>query len=367
MRYLPHINWVSLLVVLLAATACSSTSKVEDNQPSQTANVQSGAASDPEAAANAGSEEEATNEADEPAITAGKIIRKPGKVKDRGVYVKMIVNKNAITNSDITRRAAFLRLRRVNGNRTKLAEAEMIEQILKLQEAKRQRVLASDEVVDKAFANFAKRNRTNPSRLASEMNKLGIGASHFKDFIKTQISWQAAVSRRFQAETTNLTERDAVIQLRDSGSEKPELTEYSFQQVVFVVPKEKRSKAMLAARRSEANSFRQRFTNCGDTIGLAKQLRDVSVIDRKRILQPELPPQWLEEIKATSVNQTTRPKETDKGIELLAICNEKQVADDRAAQVATQSEEFDSFNTKGTELSQKYLETLKSNATIIYQ
>lgn len=363
MRNLQKSHLLSLLFVILVTAACSPTTKSASEQPgsqNQTAAVESSTSS----------AEEETAKADETEVEetqTAKIIRKPGKVQDRGVYVKMIVNKNAITNSDIKRRAAFLRLRQVKGDRTKLAEQEMIEQILKLQEAKRQRVLASDDVVDTAFANFAKRNRTNSTRLASEMNRMGIGAQHFKDFIKTQISWQAAVSRRFQSETVNLTERDAVIQLRDAGSEKPQLTEYNFQQIVFVVPKEKRTNSFMSARRQEANSFRQRFTSCDQTINQAKLLRDVSVIERKRILQPELPEQWADEIKETAVNNTTRVKDTDKGVELIAICSERLVNDDRAAQVASQSAEFDNFSTKGTELSLKYLETLKSNATIIYQ
>lgn len=304
---------------------------------------------------------------EEPEIREPRIIKREGKVEKRGVYIKVLVNRNPITNFDIKRRAAFLKLRREPGNRTKLAEQEMIDQILKLQEAKRSGSLANDKMVETAFSNFAKRNRTSPAQLAKELNRLGIGADHFKEFIRTQISWQRAVSGRFQAETMNLSERDAITQLRKTGTEKPEVTEYNFKQIVFVVPQARRNKATLAARRAEATAFRQRFTGCDNAINLAKELRDVSVIDRKRIMGPELPERWKDEVTQLDSNNTSRIKDTDKGVELIAICSTRQVNDDRAAQVVTQSGEFENFNTKGTALEQKYLKQLKSIATIIYQ
>jgi peptidyl-prolyl cis-trans isomerase SurA len=362
-RYLP-------LGALLFVAACNSSTSAVDETQSAAAGVTSEtkqAQQTAQTTAPATNAEQAAETEEAKPVKTAKIIKKPGKVKDRGVYVKMIVNKNAVTNFDLERRKKFLELRREKGNRSKVAEDEMIEQIIKLQEAKRRNVLASDKQVNAAFANFAKRNRTTPSKLASDLNRMGVGAEHFKSFIKTQISWQSAVSGRFQAETINVSERDAVLQLRDSGTDKPEVTEYNFQQVVFVVPKAKRSKSFMAARRQEATAFKRGFQGCDTTLDKAKSLRDVSVIDRRRILQPELPQRWKDDVKDLTANQTSRVKDTEKGVEFIAICSTRQVNDDRAAQVSTQSQEFDSFNTKGSELSQRYLETLKSNATIIYQ
>ncbi len=326
-------------------------------------------ATDAAAAANAATNDTEADTAspDEPEIREPRIIKREGKVENRGVYIKILVNRNPITNFDIKRRAEFLKLRRVSGDRNKIAEQEMIEQILKLQEAKRSRSLATDAMVESAFSNFAKRNRASTAQLSSELNRLGIGADHFKEFLRTQISWQRAVSGRFQAETMNLTERDAITQLRKTGAEKPEVTEYNFKQIVFVVPQAQRNKSTLAARRAEATAFRQRYTGCDSAIELAKQLRDVSVIDRKRIMGPELPERWKDEVTQLDANNTSRIKDTDKGVEFIAVCNTRQVNDDRAAQITTQSGEFENFDTKGSALDQKYLKQLKSIATIIYQ
>ncbi|MEM7289923.1 MAG: hypothetical protein AAF412_06075, partial [Pseudomonadota bacterium] len=362
------IRELSAICAVLTLAACSpSTSAVEGETAAADGKTSKQSAEQQEATSGEASDAETAQPEKEEETELSRVIKREGKVQNRGVYIKMLVNKNPITNFDLNRRVALLKLRRVPGNRTKLAEKEMIEQILKLQEATRRRTLASKETVDQAFANFAKRNRTTPSQLSQGLSRFGVGTDHFKSFIKTQISWQRAVSSRFQAETINVSEQEAVIQLRDSGSDKPQLTEYNFQQVVFVVPKAQRSSAKLAARRVEANAFRQRFTSCDDTIGQAKALKDVSVIEQKRILEPELPTAWKDEVRQLDQKGTTRVKETNNGMEFLAVCNSKLVNDDRAAQISTQSAEFDSFNEKGSALSDRYLKELKSRATIIYQ
>lgn len=365
----PIFSFRLVIAVILAAVlaACSSsTSSVEETSNTKKAASET-AATETETAATDTEQAKEENEDAASSLDAANIVKKPGSVQNRGGYIRILVNKQPITNYDLQRRAKFMQLRRVSGNRTKLAEQEMIEQVIKLQEAKRRNMLVSDKQVEDAFGQFAARNRSDKSRMTSQLNQFGVGASHFKDFIRTQMSWQRLVQARFQAETNQVSERDVATMLRKSGSDKPEVTEYNLQQVIFVVPQNRRSKQTLAARRVEANAFRQRFSSCAQSVELAKALKDVSVLDRRRIMEPELPENWVEEVSALSVNETSRPQETGRGIELMAVCNKRVVTDDRAAQITTQNSEFDSFNEKGNELAKSYLKELVSNATIVYR
>ena len=350
--------------VFVLAACSSSTSAVDSTQSKTSKNTQKS-----EQTENANGTKDAA-EAKEAAKDdgLGKVIREPGAVANRGVYVKLVVNRNAITNFDINRRAAFLKLRRVPGNKQKLAEKEMIEQVLKLQEAQRRNVLASEAQVDQSFASFAKRNRATPEQLSRELGRLGVGADHFKKYMRAEMSWQRAVNGRFRAQTVRLSEQDAILKLRESGEKKPELNEYSFQQVVFVVPKSKQnSKSIMNQRKREAQAFRQRFTTCDETVAKAKELRDVSVINKTRILEPELPDRWRSDVAALGGKGSTKVKETEKGVEFLAICGTRLVNDDRAAQISSQSNQYDSFTTKSTEVSEEYMKQLKASATIIYK
>ncbi len=310
---------------------------------------------------------ETTEAAKEENTELAKVITKKGGVQNRGAYIKILVNKTPITNFDIQRRAKFLALRRVPGNRAKIAKNEMIEQALKLQEAKLRQRTATKAQVDAAFANFAKQNRASPKVLSQQLGKLGVGSSHFKEFVKTQISWQRTVQGKFQSETSRVSEQQAITQLRENGNQKPKVNEYSFKQVIFVVPKNKRSKNALATRTREANAFRKTVSGCDTLLQSIKGLKDVSLIDRRHIMEPELPSNWKTAISNASVGGTTPAQETDKGAEFMAICSSKTVDDDRAAQVTKQSTDFTQFGEQAGDFSKEYLSELRKRATIVYQ
>lgn len=349
--------------LLLALSGCSST---DESAKSAAARTQA-EKSDTQTAALEGVDSKDAPAVAEDTKELAQVFRNEGKVANRGGYIKLLVNNTPITNYEIQRRAAFLKLRRVNGNRNAIAENELIEQALKLGISKRYRTYASDSQVNQAYARFAKRNRATPAQLGQQLGQMGVGASHFKEFIRTQISWQATVAKRYQTETIQVSERDVVTGLRKSGSVKPELTEYFFKQVVFVVPEAKRSKSLLNARKQEALTFRQQFPGCDQAVEAVKALHDVTIIDRRRILEPELPPNWKEPIINADAKGTTTVQETDNGVEFIAVCSKKQVSDDRAAVVAQQAEEFTSFNTKSSEKEQEYLKELREQATIVYK
>ncbi len=353
---------IALLMASVLAVGCQTPTSAVDKKAEETKSKQQAVANEAEKQADA-----ATQSPENSALGAAKVVRKQGDIQNRGVYIKILVNKSPITNLDLRRRKKLLELQRVKGNRTKLAESDMIEQALKLQEAKRQRTLASDNEINQAFANFARGNRTNSANMAKQLERFGVGANHFKGFIRGQMSWRRTVQKRFQFETQNLSESEAIKRNRQSGNARPVVNEYGFKQIVFVVPRNKRSKARLNERTAEAKRFRASFTNCNGALSMAKQYKDVSVITRSRVLEPQLPGPWLEGIKSTDANGVTNPLVTDKGVEMLAVCSTKQVSDDRATQVVTQSQEFENFDEKGKELSKKYLDELKANATIIYQ
>ncbi len=197
-------------------------------------------------------------------------------------------------------------------------------------------------------------------------NLAGVTAKHFKEFLRIQISWQQTVGTKLRGNTQEQSQSDALFSIRKSGEAKPETREYKLQQVIFVIPKEKR-KALLKQRQAEAKSFSQRFTSCADTLEQIKNLRDVTLKELGRSLEPELPPGWKEDIINTEVGKTTGIKDTDKGVEFIAVCSVRNVSDDRAAEIISKSKEFESLNSKGNEAAIKFLAELRSKSTIIYR
>ncbi len=310
--------------------------------------------------------EGATAEADEkaPADTA-TVLRKPSTVTQKGNYIRVLVNGDPITNYDVERRGRFRQLRRLPASR-EASENELIDEAIKLQEADQRGFLATDAMVDTAFANFAKGNKSTPTRIAGDLDRIGVGAQHFKDYIRAQISWNRTVSSRLQSETRSKTQNEAIFELRKAGADKPETTEYQLQQIIFVVPQDKRAKLM-KTRKVEALAFVQNFAGCERTYEQAKLLRDVAVKDLGRLMQPELPPLWADDISKLEVGRATPPKETDNGVETIAVCKSRVTNDDRAAQVLSQTAAFGQLEEKGNKAADDYLAELRKKSVITHR
>lgn len=274
--------------------------------------------------------------------------------------IKYVVNDIPVTTGDIAHRAAFLKLQRKKGD----AAQEMIDQTLRMAEARRLGIRISDAQVEAAYQRFASSNKMQLGQLDGVMEKSGVSKDHFKEFIRAQMAWNQALSARYRSGdgTGAVSEQDIVKKMLEKGGSKPSATEYMLQQVIFVVPAAERS-ATLAKRKREADAMRARFNGCNTTREFAKGLIDVTVRDLGRVLAPQLPPDWAEQIKATKVGGATVTRETERGVEFIGICSSREVSDDKVAQMVFQSE--GSGDKNADELSKKYVDELKAKARIV--
>ena len=276
--------------------------------------------------------------------------------------IAVIVNRKPITSYDIQRRAAFMKLQRRKGNLNEQAEQELIDQALRTTEAQRLGIRVTDEQVDAAYNNFAKSNKMTIKQLDGIMAQSGVTKSHFKEFIRAQMSWNQALGARSRRDSSKMSEQDVVRRMLQQGGAKPTATEYMLQQVIFVVPASERGN--MAKRKREAEAMRARFNGCNNTREFAKGLLDVTVKDLGRKLAPELPPDWAEQIKNTKVGGATAVRETQVGIEFIGICSSREVSDDRVAKLTFQAEGAED-DKAGEELSKKYTAELREKATIV--
>ena len=263
--------------------------------------------------------------------------------------IKYIVNNQPITSYDIQRRAAFLRLQNRRGNVQAAAAEEMIDQAVRMAEAKRMRINISDDMVAGAYERFAKSNNMSAKQMDQILNQAGVTKAHFREYIRAQMAW------------SQVLQQHAVQRMLQQGGNKPSATEYMLQQVIFVVPAKERGK--LGVRKREAEALRQRFQNCATTREFAKGLIDVTVRDLGRILEPQLPPDWAEHIKQTKPGQATRVRETERGVEFIGVCSAREVSDDSVAQMVFQSEKGGGGSQD--DQSKKLTEELRAKAQIV--
>ncbi|MEO3387708.1 SurA N-terminal domain-containing protein [Mesorhizobium sp. CAU 1741] len=275
--------------------------------------------------------------------------------------IKYIVNNVPVTSYDIQRRVALLRLQNTRGNVQQVAADQLIDQTLRAAEMTRMNIRISDDQVGDAYERFARSNNMSTSQMDQVLNQSGVTKAHFREFIRSQMGWSQVLNARNRGSAGGkMSEQEVVQRMLQQGGEKPSATEYMLQQVIFVVPAAERG-AKLGTRKREAEAMRQRFQSCESTREFARGLIDVTVRDLGRVLEPELPPDWAERIKATNAGAATTVQETERGVEFIGICSAREVSDDRVAQMVMQSEE----GAGGDEASEKLTKELRDKAQII--
>ncbi len=298
------------------------------------------------------------------AVLAASVVVQPVALMAQSTSgIAVVVNKTPITTAEVARRAAFLRLQHQKSD-TKTAREVMIDEILKRQEVARVKMSVSTDEVDKAFERFAAGNKLTTAQMGQILDRAGVGVEHFKNYIAVQMSWPRLVNARYNGGGRGKMSNQELVTRMLEAKEKPVTTEYFLQQVIFVVPPAKRN-AILGKRQKEANAARTKFPGCDQAKQFAAGYLDVSIKDLGRVLAPEMPEDWKPLVEKAPANGTTATRVTERGVEFLAICNQKQVSDDYAAEVVFRAEDANKTKKEGENPNEKkYLAELRSKAVI---
>ena len=276
--------------------------------------------------------------------------------------IAVLVNDQPITKYDVDQRTKLIQLGGGGGSR-KGATEELISETLQMIEARRRRVEVSDGQVDRAYASIGTQLKLTPSQFDAALRERGVNPNSLKRRLRAQIAWRTLVERRTRAES-QISSADLTSALLARGDpESITLTEYSLQQIIFVVPSGS-SDSAFTQRRREANRFRQRFQGCQTSLEQARQLKAVVVKDIGRRSSDQLTGPQGEEIGNTAAGSTTTPSRTGQGIELFAVCAAREVQSTAAARTEIQNKYA---LEQADDLGKDYLEELREAAIIQYR
>jgi len=276
--------------------------------------------------------------------------------------IKVVVNGDIITSYDIAQRTRLQPLFGRKGGEKKATE-DLIDDTLKIQEARKRGLSIPDARVDAVFASMGKEKNLSADQLAQELGRVGINAGAMKFWIKVQMTWRELVQAKVRHEGQVKTEDIMTAMLEKGDPESMTQTEYRLQQIIFVVPGGS-SKNYIAQRRREAEGFRLRFPGCESSLAQAATLKGVVVHSLGRRETLELRGAQGDEIKRTEVGKTTRPFQTDKGIELVAVCSKRDFQSNSAvrAEVETQLK-----LEQAEQLGEDFLKEIRDKAIIQYR
>lgn len=234
----------------------------------------------------------------------------------------VVVNGDPITNFDIEQRAKLMQLS--NGNKPasrQEAMEELINDRVKIKEAKKFNLDMSPSDVDAQYAVTGARMRLNTEQLNKVLEGRGIRPETLKLRIKADFVWSQLVRGRF-GQSLIVGEKDiaSAIEVKGDGKAAGDSFEYKMRPVVLLVPRGA-APATVELRKKEAESLRGRVQSCEQAEGFFRSMRDGVVRDLVTKTSADLPASLRELLDKTPVGQMTPPEVTRQGIEMVALCS----------------------------------------------
>ncbi|MFB9262026.1 SurA N-terminal domain-containing protein [Bradyrhizobium erythrophlei] len=236
--------------------------------------------------------------------------------------IAVMVNGEPITNLDIEQRA---KLNALTGNKESNRQAilnELIDEKVKIKEAKKFGVDPSASDVDQSYGGMAQRMRLNGDQLTKVLESKGIRPDTLKQRIKADMVWTNLVRGRFK-ESLQIGEKDVAAAAKESGeATEAEAFEYRMQPIVLIIPRGA-PQAEFEGRRKEAESLRERVTSCEEANSYFKSMRNTAIREIVVKTSADLPQQLRDILDKTPIGHLTAPEVTKQGIEMVALCGRK--------------------------------------------
>ncbi|MEM9205097.1 MAG: SurA N-terminal domain-containing protein [Pseudomonadota bacterium] len=277
--------------------------------------------------------------------------------------IAVLVNNSAISEFDVRQRMNLMKLAGGPSGRT-AAVNELIEERLKLAEAKRLGISVSDGEINQALGRIANQTGAGSvSRLQQALGQRGVNIRTLGDRFRAEIAWQQVVRQRFR-QTIRIREQDVLAAIRAKGEEEEaKTTEFDLMQVTVLIPSNA-SNSLVSQRRNDAERIRSNISGCRNVRSVASAFRDVSVRDVGRRNANQMPPEIAEQMESTAIGAATSAQRSGNGFDIVVVCDKREVTGFDAARSPMESE---MRNQQGQILARKLLRDLRADAVIDYR
>lgn len=245
----------------------------------------------------------------------------------------------------------------------KEAQEELIEERLKLQEAKRLGIEISDDEVKRVLKGLAERNKMTEDQFAQHLKSGGADISTMRERFRAQFAWREVVRRRFSSQVS-ITQGDIERMISASASEAGEDTVELQVHRITLPTAGKADQGAMARRYAEADTLRRRFTGCSALPELARQAGDARYDDLKFIRPSSIPEPTRSLLLSAKDGDMLPPATAANGIEIYAVCARRPIkADEKQREKA----EGDLVQKEFEIVAKRHLRDLRQDAHIEYR
>lgn len=291
------------------------------------------------------------------AILAETIKANEGKSKDQIIAIFEARKKQF--GIDMQRQAMESARSAVQPGVKKAALEELIEEKLKLQEAKRQGVTIGDDEINRVIAGIAERNKMTLEQFTQQ---LGGGVDAMKNRIRSTLSWNDVIRRRFGAQIA-VASRDVDKLVASSTTAAEDDVELRVQRIRIALPA-KMDQSAAAQRMQDAEQIRSKFTDCKSSGAIAAGVAGAKFEE----LGKRRPSAFQEPTRTFLLNakdgEMLPPSMGDGNVELWIVCGRDVLKGQEQQRTAAEGE----LKQKEFEiLAKRHLKDLRQDAHIEYR
>lgn len=244
----------------------------------------------------------------------------------------------------------------------KEALEELVEERLKLQEAKRLNVVVGDDDLDRIIKGFADRNKMTPDQFAQQLKSMGTDINAMRARFRANMSWNEVIRRRYGSQIA-VTERDVDKLVAANPAAGEDEVELQVQRITLPITG-KLDQKLIAQRLGEAEGVSAKFTGCKSSGAAAAGVQGAKFED----LGTKKPSAIGEPTRSLLLNakdgEMLPPSVGSGGVELWIVCGRTVIkADDQKRETAQNELRQKEFEV----LARKHLKDLRQDAAIEYR
>jgi len=241
----------------------------------------------------------------------------------------------------------------------KQALEELIDEKLKLQEAKRQSVTIDDAEVDKVLASIAERNKMTVDQFTKQ---IGGSLEPMKNRIRATLSWNEVVRRRF-GPFISVTTKDVDKLVASATLNAQDDVELQLQRVRITMPV-KLEEHGVAQRIQLAEQVRAKFSDCKSTAAAVTGVPGAKYEDLGKRRPSNFPEPTRTLLLNASDGEMLPPSVGDGAVELWVVCGRSVVKAEEEKRTQAEGE----LKQKEFEvMAKRYLKDLREDAHIEYR
>jgi peptidyl-prolyl cis-trans isomerase SurA len=278
--------------------------------------------------------------------------------------VVVMVNGEPITNYDIEQRSKLNFLTTHKQASRQDVINELIDEKVKIKEAKKFGVDPGSTDVDQAYTSMSQRMHITTEQLTKSLESQGIRPETLKARIKADMVWTSLVRGRYK-ESLQVGEKDVAAAVREKGDEKSEVEAFDskLQPVVLIVPRGS-PPAAIDVRRKEAEALRERVQSCEEANSYFKSIQNAAIRDVVTKTTADIPEVLRGVLDKTPIGHLTPPEVTKQGIEMVVLCGRKPTTIDTPKKREIREKMFaEKYEAK----SKSYLQEVRRAAMIEYR